>query len=152
MTLRLGTVYLLHFDRPFHHARHYIGWTRDVGRRLVRHRTGTGSPLVMAATNAGIPFTVARVWHNVTVRFERRLHNMHHKLLCPKCMGRNAMRPARPRISDYREPPSDPRPTTFDVCPNPEPPPDLEESLPDPWEEHPSFAEVLLELDAELSG
>jgi hypothetical protein len=26
---RLGIVYLLHFDRPYRHARHYTGWTTD---------------------------------------------------------------------------------------------------------------------------
>jgi predicted GIY-YIG superfamily endonuclease len=101
--MTLGTVYLLHFDRPYHHARHYIGFTRDLGRRIARHRDGRGSPLIEAASNAGIEFTVARVWHNVTGRFERRVHHMMAKLLCPLCTGRRQVRPARPRISDYQE-------------------------------------------------
>ena len=29
MTGQLGIVYLLHFDRPYQHARHYTGWTGD---------------------------------------------------------------------------------------------------------------------------
>jgi hypothetical protein len=29
-----GTVYLLHFSRPYKHARHYTGWAVNVKRRL----------------------------------------------------------------------------------------------------------------------
>jgi predicted GIY-YIG superfamily endonuclease len=101
--LVIGTVYLLHFDRPYHHARHYIGFTRDLARRTERHRAGRGSPLIEAASNDGIEFTVARVWHNVTGRFERRVHKMQAKLVCPVCVGRREVRPARPRIADYQE-------------------------------------------------
>jgi hypothetical protein len=33
-----GTVYMLHFDQPFKHANHYIGFTtRTVEDRLVEH-------------------------------------------------------------------------------------------------------------------
>jgi hypothetical protein len=99
----IGTVYLLHFDRPYHHARHYIGFTRNLARRTARHRAGQGSPLIGAAIRAGIKFTVARVWHNVTGRFERRLHNMPRKLVCPLCAGSRNVRPARPMIADYQE-------------------------------------------------
>jgi predicted GIY-YIG superfamily endonuclease len=99
----IGTVYLLHFDRPYHHARHYVGFTRNLARRTARHRAGNGSPLIEAASNAGIEFTVARVWHNVTLRFERRVHNMRVKFLCPLCVGRRKAFPARPRIADYHE-------------------------------------------------
>ena len=31
-------VYLLHFDQPYQHARHYIGSTMDLERRLPEHR------------------------------------------------------------------------------------------------------------------
>jgi predicted GIY-YIG superfamily endonuclease len=101
---RIGTVYLLHFDRPYHHARHYIGFTRDLARRTATHRAGKGSPLIQAASRAGITFTVARVWDNVTVRFERRLHNRSPvSALCPLCVGHGKLQPGRPRISDYQE-------------------------------------------------
>lgn len=39
-----GTVYLLHFDRPYRHARHYLGWTpRAVSERVADHATGNGA-------------------------------------------------------------------------------------------------------------
>jgi hypothetical protein len=36
-----GTVYLLHFDRPLHHAQHYLGFTDlELDERIARHRAG----------------------------------------------------------------------------------------------------------------
>jgi hypothetical protein len=101
---KLGTVYLLHFDRPYRHARHYVGWTGNLGLRITRHRAGGGSPLIHAASEAGIGFRVARLWYNVTRRFERRVHHMQAKYLCPFCVGRGKERETHPRISDYQEP------------------------------------------------
>ena len=41
-----GTVYLLHFDQPYKHARHYVGWTaRNVRCRLAEHAAGRGARL-----------------------------------------------------------------------------------------------------------
>ena len=49
-------VYLLHFDRPLAHARHYIGIALDGDphRRLAEHLAGQGSLLVRAVVAAGI--------------------------------------------------------------------------------------------------
>lgn len=33
----MGTIYLLHFSKPYKHARHYIGYTDDLDKRLARH-------------------------------------------------------------------------------------------------------------------
>ena len=45
---RVGVIYLLHFERSYHHARHYLGYTDDLDGRLAAHRAGRGSPLVAA--------------------------------------------------------------------------------------------------------
>ena len=39
-------IYLIHFDRPLHHARHYLGYCADgtLEVRLIRHRAGRGRP------------------------------------------------------------------------------------------------------------
>ncbi|MFI7447910.1 hypothetical protein ACIBQX_10470 [Nonomuraea sp. NPDC049714] len=61
--MNAGTVYLLHFERPYKHARHYIGWTPgDLNRRLRQHRNGTGARLMAVITAEGIDFVVARLW------------------------------------------------------------------------------------------
>ena len=58
--MRSGTGYLLHFDRPYRHARHYTGWTTDRTVRLADHATGHGARLLAVARTAGIGWTPAR--------------------------------------------------------------------------------------------
>jgi predicted GIY-YIG superfamily endonuclease len=82
------TVYLLHFDRPFHHARHYIGYTQrdDVAERLAEHVAGRGANLVKHAINAGITVVIARVWQNVSRGTERKKKNQGGAArICPIC-------------------------------------------------------------------
>ena len=84
----LGHIYLLHFDPPLAHARHYLGWTQDLEQRIATHRAGQGSPLVAAAVAAGSEIQVARTWSDVDRHFERRLKNRHETpRLCPICVA-----------------------------------------------------------------
>lgn len=82
-------VYLLHFDAPYRHARHYIGWTDSLETRLAHHRAGTGARLTAAVSRAGIEMIVARVWPDGDRKFERRLHKQKNSgaRLCPICKG-----------------------------------------------------------------
>ncbi len=91
---KVGSVYLLHFDRPLdggQRPRHYIGWALDVDERVAKHLAGDGSRLVRAVVAAGIGVTVARVWTDTTPVFERALksHNFGPMDggLCPLCAG-----------------------------------------------------------------
>lgn len=82
---QLGTVYVLHFEPAYHHARHYIGWALDVDARLAEHLAGTGSPLVRAALAASV-----RVELVATIpgsrHLERRLKRWHKTgQFCPRC-------------------------------------------------------------------
>ncbi len=82
----VGTVYLLHFNRPYCHASHYVGFSQNLPARLEHHRNGTGARLTAAASEAGIEYEVARQWDGKDRAFERRLHNQKHSArLCPKC-------------------------------------------------------------------
>ena len=38
-----GTIYLIHFDTPYRHARHYMGFTTNLPQRIKRHKAGRGS-------------------------------------------------------------------------------------------------------------
>jgi predicted GIY-YIG superfamily endonuclease len=38
------TIYLLHFERPFGHARHYLGSAEDLEARLTEHAADAGAP------------------------------------------------------------------------------------------------------------
>lgn len=78
-------VYLLHFDKPLRHARHYLGYAEDVEKRLKRHRSGAGSRLLAALKRAGIEFTLVRTWEGDR-KFERSLKQRKNSPdLCPVC-------------------------------------------------------------------
>ena len=82
----MGLIYLLHFERSYRHARHYLGYTDDLAARLAAHRAGRGSPLVAAAVRDGINFQLAATWSG-DHRQERRLHCYRNspRQLCPIC-------------------------------------------------------------------
>ncbi len=81
------TVYLLHFSRPHHHARHYLGITDDLKSRLKQHRKGRGARLLAVIASHGISFTLARTWQGDKA-LERRLKNRKASpRLCPICKG-----------------------------------------------------------------
>jgi hypothetical protein len=81
-----GQIYLLHLQRSYRHARHYIGFTQNLEQRLAEHRAGRGSPLIAAAAADGIQFELAAVWPGDRNR-ERQLHNYKNtpRRLCPLC-------------------------------------------------------------------
>lgn len=82
----MNTVYLLHFDSPYKHARHYLGYTENLEQRLEAHRNGSGARLIQVITENGIGFELARTWEGDR-NFERELKNKKHTArLCPKCL------------------------------------------------------------------
>ena len=80
-----GTVYLLHFDRPYAHAGHYTGWTRDLSARLAEHAAGRGARLLTVVASAGIGWQLARTWTG-TRAMERALKRQGGaSRRCPLC-------------------------------------------------------------------
>ncbi len=82
--------YLLHFSRPFRHARHYLGVTTNLGKRLKHHSKGTGAVLLRHVKAAGIRWKLAQTWEipeGYTPReFELKLKARGgHGRLCPIC-------------------------------------------------------------------
>lgn len=74
----IGTTYLYHFDRPYRHAKHYLGWSTDHEQRDGAHRNGrtdfgTGARLLQALNANQIGYTLVRTWPNTTCGFERKL-------------------------------------------------------------------------------
>lgn len=80
-----GTIYLIHFERRYKHAAHYMGWTEDLDARIERHRRGAGARLMEVVTRAGIGWSVVRTWQNVTRHEERRMKGRSLAYLCPVC-------------------------------------------------------------------
>lgn len=80
------TVYLLHFAKPYKHARHYVGYTDNLSRRLSEHKRGKSARLMEVIKQAGITFECVRTWNEDRV-FERRIKTGYHDVpkLCPLC-------------------------------------------------------------------
>ena len=86
MSAPLGTVYLLHFETPYRHARHYTGWSANLPARLADHEAGRGARLLAVTLEAGIHAILARTWPGVTREVERRLKNQGGaSRRCPAC-------------------------------------------------------------------
>lgn len=103
---RAGTVYLLHFDRPYAHAKHYLGWTTDLPARLAEHAAGRGARLLAVVHAAGIGWRLARTWPGSRARERQLKRQGGASRCCPAC----GVRPRTPT----------PRPVTH--SPDPEPP------------------------------
>ncbi len=91
---RMGTIYLCHFERklgdvtnPHGWAQHYVGWARDLDKRLAVHRSGHGARILAACNERGIDWRVVKTWRG-TRSDERRLKDAHnHARFCPICQS-----------------------------------------------------------------
>lgn len=50
-------VYVIHFNKPYKHARHYTGIAKDVDQRMKEHLGGYGAKLTKVIKEAGIGFS-----------------------------------------------------------------------------------------------
>lgn len=80
-------VYLLHFDSGVGNAKHYLGWSVNIGRRLLLHQQGKSRvALTREAAKRGIEMQVVRVWEQESRETERRLKNFKNSArMCPVC-------------------------------------------------------------------
>ena len=83
--MTVGTVYLLHFDQPYKHARHYVGWAMNVKRRLAEHEAGRGARLLAVVKGAGISWQLARLWPGSRARERQIKRQGGHARHCPLC-------------------------------------------------------------------
>jgi predicted GIY-YIG superfamily endonuclease len=84
----MAKLYLLHFEQPYKHAAHYLGFTKhnDVDERVDAHANGSGAKLTRVIKEAGIGFIVARIWNDGTRSKERSMKNSGHLTrACPIC-------------------------------------------------------------------
>lgn len=80
-------IYLIHFDQPFKHAKHYVGSALRLEDRLHDHRTGGSkcARLMHAVNKAGIGWKVARLWKGGRTEERRLKNNGGMTRLCPIC-------------------------------------------------------------------
>ena len=97
------TVYLIHLARPYHHARHYLGYTSNLTNRLAQHRSGTGAKLLKAVRKAGISFEVVRTWEGYATLEKQLKARKNAPKLCPVCIQQRitrAMQLQQPRRAE----------------------------------------------------
>ena len=84
---RKASVYVVRLRRPLCHARHYVGWTVNLPRRVRQHLTGRGSHLLNAANAYGIGWDVVQVIRCASCteaqRLERHIKRSHATRWCP---------------------------------------------------------------------
>jgi predicted GIY-YIG superfamily endonuclease len=82
-----AVVYLLHFDRPYRHARHYSGTTPNghLTERLAQHAAGHGARLTQVVADAGIGWHLARTWPGGRTRERQLKRQGGASRRCPLC-------------------------------------------------------------------
>ena len=80
-------VYLLCLSRHFSHARHYLGSSNNVQRRLGEHRAGRGSKFTQAVVKAGIELRLAATWEGERFDERQRKNGRNAARWCPFCRG-----------------------------------------------------------------
>ena len=86
------TVYLIHFLKSYKHARHYLGYSENLDKRITDHLCGMGARLMEVITEAKIEWKVVRTWKGDR-KLERRLKNRKEApSLCPICSGKSALK------------------------------------------------------------
>ena len=85
LTSNRPTVYLIHFNIAYKHARHYLGYSSNPDKRITDHLAGMGARLMEVVTTAGIQWKLARTWPGDR-ELERKLKNRKDApRLCPIC-------------------------------------------------------------------
>jgi len=91
----LGIIYLLHFEPPYKHAKHYLGWASDRSwlERLEQQTRGLANcaNLVRVAIDAGCTVVVARIWEGVDRNKERKMKKWGKSHLCPICQEKKKL-------------------------------------------------------------
>lgn len=77
--------YLIHLDEPVGNSQHYLGFAKDLRKRIAQHKTDRGAALLRSANARGISWRVVRVWRDADGDAEIALKAMIPKNLCPYC-------------------------------------------------------------------
>lgn len=84
--MKTENIYLLHFSKNLCHARHYIGASQNVEKRVAEHKKNPRPKILKACKENDITFDIVRVWKNKERGFERLLKNRKNAPeLCPIC-------------------------------------------------------------------
>ncbi len=81
----MGTIYLLHFSKPYKHAKHYLGFTNNLSQRIKDHKDGNGARLLQVIKEANIDFILVRTWDGSRTLERRLKKGKNSPYLCPIC-------------------------------------------------------------------
>jgi len=85
-------VYVLHFDTPYKHAKHYTGIARNVEKRMKQHKSGQGARLtqVLKENNITFKYSVIKEYNTFSEAKaeEKRLKEVvkNPNRYCPICL------------------------------------------------------------------
>lgn len=84
-------VYIIHFSDKYHRAGHYIGYSKDIEKRIANHRKGkSGVALLNAVVRSGRQLHLVRVFKGADRGYERMLKRRKKaSQLCPVCNPKN---------------------------------------------------------------
>jgi len=82
----MNQVYLIHFDRHYKRAKHYLGAAKNLEKRMKLHRSGKGSKLLAALNKEGIGYSVVRTWDGYFEKERELKRRKNASQLCPKCL------------------------------------------------------------------
>jgi hypothetical protein len=100
--------YLLHFDRAYRHAQHYLGCTVNVRRRIKQHRSPRSkksSALTRAVAKSKIGMRVVRLWQgdwDTEIELKRQGNSIVH---CAYCNERRLEQQRQYRIRKRQQQP-----------------------------------------------
>jgi predicted GIY-YIG superfamily endonuclease len=82
-----GFFYVIHFEKPLAHARHYTGWAEDLQARMADHFGHSNqAKLIRAVQRAGISYRLAAYWSPLTLHQERLIKRRKcTPRFCPAC-------------------------------------------------------------------
>lgn len=79
-------VYIIHIDEKIGRCQHYVGYTKDLERRISEHRGKNGSPLLNEANRRGFHWDVVVKIPNGDRETEKRLKSYKKaSRFCPIC-------------------------------------------------------------------
>ena len=103
----MSVIYLLHFEQPLAHARHYVGITDNLPERLEQHRKGVtrSARIMQVLAEQGIGFYLARVWKGDRNEERRLKRTGSIPAYCPICCGRVSVEDKRlfSKFDEYDE-------------------------------------------------
>lgn len=85
----MNWLYLLHFDIPLKHARHYAGATTNLEQRLEEHASGKGAAILRHLLQIGTGWKLAKLWtteKSLPFEIERAMKSQKNgPRYCPLC-------------------------------------------------------------------